>query len=283
MQVFVSTYKPKMFEQFAKHYNITKTETKEVINVFVDDRNAKESDFDFGKYDFINKIYKVSDIVRYGEKKFSDCECYNGIMTFYPITFKNQIFPYLAEEHSISKSMILDDDIFYVKPLDEFFEHDIVVKRDTMKADAKMLSILQCIFPDVEVSKLNERNLINSGSFIYSYDEKLLPDIKAMYNSLETLDYLSESYRRSMKLGKPRLAGMASIIEQYFYGCHLLKESRKIVQFESAVNLVSASDSINSTMKIKTLKNAYHFVMRDKFPFMEHFSNSIHRNLNGES
>lgn len=278
MELFITTYNQDILNRFIAGYNLTRQDTSQNINLLIDDRNKSISEFDLSKAHFVNKIYKVTDLVNYGSKKFSHCNYYEGLMKIYPITFKKQIFPYLYDQHGINKSMLMDDDILYIKPLDAFFDECTVVKSDSMKADDKMLSCLRDVFESNVVDKLN-KNLINSGTFLYTYDDRLVKDLYSFYSSSHVMGYMSNAHIRSQKMGKPRIAGMASIIEQLFYGCHLISISKPISNFKSAVQLVTATPDLSNELTITKVNNLYHFLMRNKIPYMDHYLKALQRSL----
>lgn len=276
-EIFVPSYKPSLLDTFCRSYNLRRKETDQCLTLVIDDRFKSVDEFQpvLFKYDVFDRIVKVTDIVKYGSEIFGGTEYYENIMKIYPIAFKLLVFLYFHDKYSVKKGMMLDDDTLFIEPVDEYFEHENAIRSDSMKADYRMLSVLSDTYLNIDVSELN-KNLVNSGSIILSWNEDLVEHMRKFFDSYAVCDYLAIAHQRSIKAGKPRIAGMAAVIEQMVYGCYLLNVKEK-TSLNPAVSLITSTANVNKELKFNKYSNIYHFLMRDKLPQIEWYLKALER------
>lgn len=281
--IFVLSSSNKRLEMFARYYNVFKEETNQQITLIVDDRRISRDKI-FRSNIFHNILY-ATDIIEELRPKFTNCDYYDMILNIYPVSIKMLIFIYAYYFLGINKSMLIDDDTLFLCPIDYIFEKDdYVVKKEFLsKMTHRRAQIFADIF-DIEnfVNQFN-KNLINSGTMLYTYKEKhdLLGDVQKFYNSGDIFAMLYENYCKNIMNGESNrtTSGRVWITEQYFYGIHFLKlklSGETITDFGQAVALYTTYIKENAKkIKMKKLPNIMHFVPKNKENFYNFFSNYI--------
>jgi len=215
------------------------------------------------------------------EKYFTDAPFYDKILDVYGLSVKLLTFVF-AKTLGVEKSMMLDDDVFLLKPVDSFFQYDYVKKADTMsKMGKKAHSIVRSVFPEsLDLEQMNADNhRINSGTLIYKFHESLIADLHAFFSSEQIYTFLKNE-RRDDK--KPSHVGHAWLVEQYTYSCHLHRFGQEnLHDFGSEVRMVGAypKKKPKDTSVLKNAPNILHFVLRDKKRLYEHYSKVVNNTL----
>lgn len=275
-RIYVPAYKEDRLRYFQKYYNVLGLETNIEITLILDDRYRTRESYDLSGIDFHKEIFWSSDIIADCRNLFTNKENYDRILKIYAPSLKMLVFIWLHKFKGIDKSMLLDDDVLYLKPVDEAFQNDFMIKKEMLsRVSGSLASVFRKVWPD-RVDDINT-NLLNSGTIIYTYDESngLIEDADSFFSSPEILSELEAGYEK--RLNVHRIRGRAWILEQYFFGFHFIniKKKHKVVDFRTYVNLVTVYPKENSSKTIKKLPYIYHFLPMIKEPLYEHYTKLV--------
>lgn len=206
--IFILSCNTERLKTFFKYYNIFNTPTNININVIYDDRSEKPD------LSFVDKknVFYISDVIKSSLQYIDNKELALEIFDKYKVSVKWILFIYIAKILGIQKSMIIDDDTFMLKPIDNYFEYDYVMMREQLSAmSTRVRSLLGLIYPEVDIELQNtERMFCNSGQIIYTWkDDTFLKFINRIFCN-DMLDFINEGiekYSKNLQQRLERLAG----------------------------------------------------------------------------
>lgn len=221
-------------------------------------------------------VYFATDVVKDLSSTFADCAYYDSILTEYPLSIKLLIFIWAKKFLGFDKSMLLDDDVLFLKPITQFYEeNDYARKKDSLsKLCVKSRQALQLTYPDFDILQFEKaRDKVNSGSIIYTWKDEhdLLGWVKKFFSS-EPIDKLIRIKKYEWAAGLSRaLWGSTWLLEQYSYGMFMHHMGMdKYAHFGNLVNtgISKASPKISP---LQVIHNIVHFLPRDKMPLYEFY------------
>lgn len=273
--IFVFSYSLERLNLFQKYYNVLNEETNTSISLILDDRKKPRDYYDMSKITFHENVYWATDIIEFCRDIVKDQILYDKINAIYGPAIKLLTFHWIYHKLNIVKAMILDDDVFFLRPIDDLFNYDYVIKEEHMsRPKGNFLIALREIYPDRADALKN--NLLNSGTIIYTYrnDLKLYEDISLFYNPL-FLKFFENV--ESQRISKERVKGRAWILEQYAYGLHFMKVKEKytVNSFKEKVRLITTNPSDKYPKSINKLPNIMHFLPIDKDSCMSYYSKLV--------
>lgn len=272
--VFVLSSNLDRIEYFIKYYNVLNKTTKTSLNLIIDDRNIDKTDKRISELKFDN-VYFVKDIIEQTKDFFSGpaLDFYDEILDKYRVSIKWLIFIYTNKVLNLKQSALLDDDTFLLQPIDHYFENKNVIFREQLSAmNDNVKTLLSNICGDiVDIRKLAEnRNYLNSGQMIYTWESDVLLDFMNKVFCQDMLNFINEGIAKYSKSNTFRkVGGFYWIIEQYIYAVFFehLKTKTEVVNFKNDICLHTYTKFKNT--KIKKLPCYIHFLPKDKSPLYE--------------
>ena len=267
--VFIPTSNLYRVRTLIKYYNVHNLPTSQRVIFIADDRgNIGKEEYADAVGDSGFELIYTSDMLAAVNDLFVDCPYYDVIINdMYKVSVKMVVFIYAARHLGINKSLMLDDDILFLKPLDEWFKHDYVVKEDGIsKMSSAQIKAFQRTYPHINISQYDQpKNRINSGSLLYTHQDNgvLLHDVRAFFSSDDIyhifVNRLNKTNSRRKRWGKDWM------LEQYFYGIHMYSLGLDIPRFRSAVNttLTYAKEGVPLN-KFRKIPNVIHFLQIEK-------------------
>lgn len=267
--VFIPTSNLYRVRTLIKYYNVHALPTNQRV-IFIGDDRGKISKADYADAigDSAFELIYTSDMLAAVHDAFADCPYYDQIINdMYKVSVKMIVFYYAAVHMGIRKSMMLDDDVLFLKPLDEWFKYDYVVKEDGMsKMSAAQVKAFQRTYPHINISEFDQpKHRINSGSLIYTFqdDGVLLNDVRAFFSS----DDIYHIFVNRLNKTNSRRKGWSNdwMLEQYFYGIHLFGLGLEIPRFKSVVNIALTYPKEGVPLKpFRKIPNVIHFLQMEK-------------------
>ena len=272
-QVFILTKDLKKIKYFIKYYNIFNMKTNQVINLIID--NRKEKNIFEDDNNFFNSIHYTSDILSKVEHYIDNKEMFYKILDVYGLSIKLLIFLY-CKEININKLMLIDDDLFMLKPFDDYFEkYDYVIKRESLSRMSKDVKDgLSNTFSKNIICEMDKKaSFINSGTMIFTYKEnlKLIEKINLFFNSQYILNILLKSYKQNKDKPLRQIRWRTWCLEQYVHAI-IFNEINNIGYFKSDVKLLT---SPKNSKHIKKLSRLVHYLPIDKSYFYDEYSKLI--------
>lgn len=292
--VIIPTCNLYRIQKFDEYFNIFNVEHNHRFIFVADDRHKisreeYEKLFTSLKNSHLYEVHYSSDLLRSVQPLFEECKYFNDIVNGYPLSIKLLIFIWAKYELEITKSMLLDDDVLFLKPIDHIFdEHDFVKKADALSwLCSKSKQCLQDTYPEIDMTKFeNDKLKINSGSIIYTWDDShdLLGFVRRAFASKALHKYVMERvYLHSIGKGfvhKGTGWGRSWIMEQYIYGMFMHSMGwNRYADFSSAVNTGVTVPKDRKIRKLARLPNIVHFLPPDKLPIYEYYIQCIERYL----
>lgn len=267
--VFIPTSNLYRMKTLIKYYNVHNLPTDQRVIFIADDRSniSKEEYSDVVKDPRFELIY-TSDMLAAVNDIFADCSYYDQIINdMYKVSVKMVVFIYAARHLGIYKSLMLDDDILFLKPLDEWFKHDYVVKEDGLSTmTASLVNAFQNTYTHVNVIDFNHsKHRINSGSILYTVRDctRLIDDVRAFFSSDDIYRVLVNRLNKTSSRRKGW--GYDWMLEQYFYGIHMYSLGIEIPRFKGAVNTGLGYPKEGRSLKpFKRVPNVIHFLQMEK-------------------
>lgn len=268
--VFIPTSNLYRAQTLIKYYNIHDEPTDQRVIFIGDDRGSiSKEEYRAAINDPRFDLIYTSDMMAGVNHLFEDCPYYDQIVNdMYKVSIKMLVFIYAARVLGIKKSLMLDDDILFLKPLDSWFKHDYVVKEDGLSPMPKhQVKAFQYAYPHVNIEQFNNPEFrINSGSIIYTLndnDDRLVNDVRTFFSS----DDIYQVFVNRLNKTNTRRKGWGYdwMLEQYFYGIHMYSLGVEIPRFKSAVNIGLAYPKENKPLKpFVSVPNVMHFPQMEK-------------------
>jgi len=267
--VFIPTSNLYRVRTLIKYYNVHNLPTDQRVIFIADDRgNISKEEYAEAVNDSRFELIYTSDMMAAVNDLFADCPYYDPIINdMYKVSVKMLVFIYAARHMSIRKSLMLDDDILFLKPLDEWFAYDYVVKEDGLSTmTTTLVNGFQSTYPHVDVAEFNQpKHRINSGSILYTMEDndRLLNDVRAFFSSDDIYRILVNRLNKTSSRRKGW--GYDWMLEQYFYGIHMYSLGVEIPRFRSAVNIGLGYPKEDKPLKpFKKIPNVIHFLQMEK-------------------
>lgn len=208
------------------------------------------------------------------------------LIEMFPLMLKTLI-PLLARRAGITKFMMLDDDILYLKPFDYLFAACANAVRPKSNCPLKgdpALNMFSEVFPDLSTPQLQSKtHLINSGQMILTVTDILLDDIRSLWASELVRNSIAERYLR----GGGMTRGTYYLTEEYFWGIHFRYRATDVYHFTSEeVRLVVADLTKKKGCAghaLRSLPRIIHLLPRDKLAMFEHYTKAVSQYLDHEA
>ena len=268
--VFIPTSNLYRAQTLIKYYNIHAEPTNQRVTFIADDRgNISREEYASAINDPRFGLIYTSDMMAAVNHLFDSCPYYDQIINdMYKVSIKMLVFIYASRYLGIKKSLMLDDDVLFLKPLDKWFEYDYVVKEDGLSSmPDHQVKAFQYTYPDVNIAEFNTPEVrINSGSIIYTLedgDDRLVNDVRAFFSSDDIYRVL---VNRLNKTNTRRARwGYDWMLEQYFYGIHMYSLGVEIPRFRAAVNIGLAYPKEDKPLRpLVSVPNVMHFLQMEK-------------------
>ena len=282
-------YRIRMFDEYFNVYN----QDHNMRLIFIaDDRNKISRDayteiFKSLKHSSLYELHFSSDVISDVRHLFSDAAYFDNILNSYKLSIKLLIFIWAKHKLNINKSMLLDDDVLFFKPIDHIFDkNDYVKKTDGLSwLCAKSRNALQDVYPEIDINDFekDKSRKINSGSIIYTWDDShdLVGWVHRVFNSEKLSRYvMRRAYLHTIGKGNIHRGtgwGRSWIMEQYVYGMFMNKigfdrwESFSSYEINTGVNLPKDG----KIKQVKNLPNIVHFLPANKKPLYEYYIKCI--------
>ena len=267
--VFIPTSSLYRVRTLIKYYNVHNLPTSQRVIFIADDRgNIGKEEYADAVGDSGFELIYTSDMLAAVNDLFADCPYYDQIINdMYKVSVKMVVFIYAARHLGINKSLMLDDDILFLKPLDEWFKHDYVVKSDRLSwMPDTHVKAFEYAYPHVDIAEFNQpKNHINSGSIIYTVndDARLIADVRSFFSSDEIYHILVKRVNKNK--GPRKCWSYDWTLEQFFYGVHIYSLGLEIAQFKSAVNIEMKLPKEDRIIKpLNKIPNVIHFIQMKK-------------------
>jgi hypothetical protein len=269
-----------------KYYNVYGVKTEQHI-VFIGDDRGSITQEQF-KAEVGNKPFELvfmSDVIQGVGYFYEDCPYYNEIMNrMYKVSVKLLIFVWAYHCRKLRQSMLLDDDVLFLRPIDDWFKHEYVVKEDglSVMGDA-CFQVLKRSYPGMNVAEFNQsKHGINSGSIIYTVKDECKSLIEVARGFFSSPFVYSRFLDRMDKLNKkPGVWGVDWIFEQQVYGLHMFSLNENLKRFGSVVNTSLTFKDGKPVKEFSKLPHIIHFLQRDKskayelcLPLVDNFINT---------
>lgn len=281
VNVIIPTSNEYRIRMFDKYFNILDLPHNMNIIFLADDRgNISKEKYNEIFYELKNKayysLYFTSDLIESVRPYFSNAKYFNDILKLYGVSIKKLIFIWAKKTMNINKSFLLDDDVLFLKPIDEFYYANAYVrKKDPFsKLCKRSASAVRSTYPEVNYDEFVKKKLqINSGSIIYTWDDNhnLINWMNRFFDSTHIYEYLKERYDDFHSGKSKNLWGISWQIEQWIYGLFMYS-CDELQSYASFGNIVNTS--ISRPEKIKPLQKLHHiihFLNRDKIPVYEYY------------
>lgn len=269
--VFVCGGNASRLNWFSQYYNIEKKPTSQVIHFMLDDRFVGRSAFDgfiLGNNTTNSDYIWVTDVVDALKHHFINVPYFNVILNkYYKVSIKLLVFIYAKEIMGIDKSLLLDDDIFFLKPLDKWFEYNKIVKTpETLsRMSANIGAMFTEIFGDefVYADFTKSGKLLNSGTLLYVWNDRLINDVKNYFSSELLYKALVKKFTNDPTWSK---RGLIWITEQYFYGIHVSLADPSPLSFGPEIKMLGypKNDEYKFEYNMMKLPAVLHFIPSDK-------------------
>ena len=267
--VFIPTSNLYRVRTLIKYYNVHNLPTSQRVIFIADDRGTiSKQDYADAVNDSRFELIYTSDMLACVNELFADCPYYEPIINdMYKVSVKMVVFIYASRVLGIKKSLMLDDDILFLKPLDDWFLYDYVVKSDRLSWMPDVhVKAFQLAYPHVDIVEFNHPDHhINSGSIIYTMkdEDRLVADVRAFFSSDEIYHILVN--RLNKNKGHRKGWSYDWTLEQFFYGVHIYSLGLEIVQFKSAVSIEMKLPKEDRPIKpFKKIPNVIHFIQMKK-------------------
>jgi hypothetical protein len=267
--VFIPTSNLYRVSTLIKYYNVHNEPTDQRVIFIGDDRgDISKKEYADAVNDSRFELIYMSDMLEAVNDMFADCPYYDAIINnMFRVSVKMVVFIYAASHMGIHKSLMLDDDILFLKPLDEWFKYDYVVKEDGLSnMSESQVTAFQRTYPHIDIFEFNKpKHRINSGSILYTMqdDSRLLNDVRAFFSSDEIYYILVNRLNKTTSRRKGW--GYDWLLEQYFYGIHMYSLGVEIPRFRSAVNISLGYPKEDKPSKpFKKIPNVIHFLQMEK-------------------
>lgn len=237
--------------------------------------------------DWTYSIISSADLLQLVQRrasKVTDSTNFNVVYSLYPPSIKVLVPIYARySDLNLRKFMLLDDDTFFLKPVDSFFKHKCVVKsKSTNRLKTEpMVDMFHQMFPEVTKKYIRStKHLINSGHFIMTWKDSYLKAARNFFASESAAETLMKIHQKHGKMNR----GAYWMLEEYFFGLYLNhtfgKDTKK---FASAVRLIKINPLLNSKFaqdSIRKLPHIIHLLPKDKLQLFSYYEPLIRECLN---
>jgi hypothetical protein len=294
--VIIPTCNEYRIRKFDEYFNIYDVDHNHRFIFVADDRHKISREeyktiFASLKNQSLYELHFASDLLSSVKLIFTDCLYFDNIVNNYPLSIKLLIFIWAKMVLGINKSMLLDDDVLFLKPIDHIFDsYDYVKKPDALSwLCTKSKQCLQDTYEEFDLTKFeNDKQKINSGSIIYTWQDShdLLGWVKQAFSSKALNKFVMERvYLHSIGKGfvnKGTGWGRSWIMEQYIYGMfmHSIGWDGWHNFTASEVNTGVTAPKDDKIRKIAKLPHIVHFLPPDKVPIYENYIKRIEQFLN---
>ena len=292
--IFIISNNKDRLVQFKKYYNIFHDETKTQLNVILDNR---KKDFDVSEILDTFNIYYTKDMLEEVKPLFDNPEMIDKILDVYGVAIKWFVFPYVHKILNIEKAMMMDDDVFLLQPIDEYFEKDYVYYNESAlgvmsKGVEKVLEPLYREY--VDITKMREKPwfTLNSGQIIHKDNDMLMTFLnRALHpNVYNLLIEATEKYKTKPGFintkNKRVIGGKFWILEQNIYAIYyrwLSENGYDVTTFGTDIKVHSGIMKENFDIsRTRKLPKYIHYLPTDKEPLYTIYAKQIDRIINGE-
>lgn len=281
--------------QFKKYYNIFNDDTKINLNVILDNR---KQNFDVSEIIDTFNIYYTKDMLEEVKPLFDNPDMIDKILDIYGVAIKWFVFPYVHKILHIEKAMMMDDDVFLLQPIDEYFEKDYVYYNESaLGVMAKGVEkVLEPLYREyVDITKMREKPwfTLNSGQIIHKDNDMLMTFLNRalhpnVYNLLveATEKYKAKTDFINNKKNRRVIGGKFWIIEQNIYAIYyrwLFENGYDVTTFGTDMKVHSGVMKENFDIsRTRKLPKYFHYLPTDKEPLYTIYAKQIDRIINGE-
>ena len=281
--------------QFKKYYNIFNDNTQINLNVILDNR---KQDFSVSEIIDTFNIYYTKDMLEEVKPLFDNPYMIDKILDIYGVAIKWFVFPYVHKILHIEKAMMMDDDVFLLQPIDEYFKKDYVYFNESALGvmSKGVEKVLEPLFREyVDITKMREKPwfTLNSGQIIHKDNDMLMTFLNRalhpnVYNLLveATEKYKAKTEFINNKQNKRVIGGKFWIIEQNIYAIYyrwLSENGYDVTKFGNDIKVHSGVMKDNFDIsRTRKLPKYFHYLPTDKTPLYTVYAKQIDRIINGE-
>jgi len=239
-------------------------------------KNDYENIFSELQHREIYSLYFVSDMIESVRPYFKDAKYFDYILQKYSLSIKNLVFIWAKLILDINKSFLLDDDILFLKPLDDFYySNDYARKKDAMsKLCTESTKAIKQTYSEINYDDfIKKRFHINSGSIIYKWNNKhnLVEWMHRFFDSEYVYSFVKNKSEKFITLGLKTKWGRSWQMEQIVYGLFMYSSTGLDI-YASFGNLVNTGISKPKEIKpLSKLHSIVHFVNRDKISVYQYY------------
>ncbi len=292
--IFIISNNMDRLVQFKKYYNIFHDDTKTQLNVILDNR---KKDFDVSEILDTFNIYYTKDMLEEVKPLFDNPDMIDKILDIYGVAIKWFVFPYVHKILHIEKAMMMDDDVFLLQPIDEYFKKDYVYYNESALGvmSKGVENVLEPLYREyVDITKMREKPwfTLNSGQIIHKDHDMLMTFLnRALHpNVYNLLMEATEKYKAKAGFintkNKRVIGGKFWILEQNIYAIYyrwLSENGYDVTTFGTDIKVHSGimkeDFDISRTRK---LPKYIHYLPTDKEPLYTIYAKQIDRIINGE-
>jgi len=293
--IFIISNNMDRLVQFKKYFNIFNDNTKISLNVILDNR---KQNFDVSEIIDTFNIYYTKDMLEEVKPLFDNPDMIDKILDIYGVAIKWFVFPYVHKILHIEKAMMMDDDVFLLQPIDEYFKKDYVYYNESALGvmSKGVEKVLEPLFREfVDITKMREKPwfTLNSGQIIHKDNDMLMTFLNRalhpnVYNLLveATEKYKAKSEFINNKQNKRVIGGKFWIIEQNIYAIYyrwLSENGYDVTTFGTDMKVHSGvlKDTFDIS-RTRKLPKYFHYLPTDKTPLYTVYAKQIDRIINGE-
>jgi len=295
-EIFVISDKIERLVQFKKYYNIFNCDTNTRLNVIIDNR---KQDFDVSEIRDTFNIHYTKDMLEKVKpllNNFDNPDMVDKILDIYGVAIKWLVFPYVHKILNIEKAMMMDDDVFLLQPIDEYFKKDYVYHNETVlgvmsKGVEKALKPLYSEY--VDITKMREKPVfcLNSGQLIHKDNDMLMTFLNKAFHPdvYNLLIFAVEKYKAKTGFinsnNKRSIGGKFWVLEQNIYSIYykwLSENGYDVAKFGPEVKVKETLLKPFDISRVKKLPKYIHYLPTDKTPLYEIYAKQIDRIINGE-
>jgi len=277
--IFVLSANVDRLEYFAQYFNIFGPDTDVVVHTIIDDRHVHQEDI-MRAYELGYHINLVSDVIDTVVPMLKRPDLAHDILDMYGVSIKWLLFPYINRVLDIKKAMTLDDDTLLLRPLDHYFEHDYVWKRERLsKMNERVIDVLGEIINNRKfIEEINANMMfLNSGQMLYTDNDDSLMDFLNRVFDTPIYEFVKEGYDKYKSRNTSKIRGVGGyywVIEQYIYCVFFnqLSKTHDVQQFGNDVFLETYNMKESYRIGPRSKPPAYfHYLPKDKEPFYKYY------------
>jgi hypothetical protein len=282
--------------QFKKYYNIFNYDTDARLNVIIDNR---KTDLDVSQIRDTFNIYYTKDMLKEVKPLFNNFDHPDmvvKILDIYGVAIKWLVFPYIHKILNIEKAMMMDDDVFLLQPIDEYFKKDYVYYGETVlgvmsKGIENTLNALYSEYLDITKMREKPAFCLNSGQIIHKDNDMLMTFLNKAFHPdvYNLLVFAVEKYKAKAGFinnnNKRNIGGKFWILEQNIYSIYyrwLSENGYDVTLFGPEVKVKETLLKPFDISRIRKLPKYIHYLPTDKTPLYEIYAKQIDRIINGE-